>query len=106
MYDEDDGFPNTAPVGSFPKGKSRYGIQDVVGNVWEWVADWYADYDTATATRDRDGSRRARRRGPSASSAAARGTARSHPGCGLPSAFTSRPPPRSYGIGFRCAKSL
>jgi len=35
MYDSDDGFPNTAPVGSFPSGKSRYGVQDVVGNVWE-----------------------------------------------------------------------
>ncbi|HZU82749.1 MAG TPA: SUMF1/EgtB/PvdO family nonheme iron enzyme, partial [Polyangiaceae bacterium] len=40
MYDVDDGFANTAPVGSFPKGASRYGVQDVVGNVWEWVADW------------------------------------------------------------------
>ena len=44
MYDVDDGFPNTAPVGSFPKGASRYGVKDVVGNVWEWVADWYGPY--------------------------------------------------------------
>ena len=36
MYDDDDQFANTAPVGSFPAGKSRYGVQDVVGNVWEW----------------------------------------------------------------------
>ena len=44
MYTADDGFPNTAPVGSVPKGASRYGVEDVVGNVWEWVADWYGEY--------------------------------------------------------------
>ena len=47
MYEVDDGFATTAPVGSFPKGASRYGVQDVVGNVWEWVADWYGPYTSA-----------------------------------------------------------
>ena len=62
--------PNTAPVGSFPKGASRYGVQDVVGNVWEWVADWYGDYGKDEQT-DPKGPEPA----TSASSAAARGTA-------------------------------
>ena len=40
-----DGYPYTAPVGSYPSGKSPYGIEDLAGNVWEWVQDWYAaDY--------------------------------------------------------------
>jgi len=29
------------PVGSHPQGASQEGVQDLEGNVWEWVADWY-----------------------------------------------------------------
>ncbi|MEW5940842.1 MAG: SUMF1/EgtB/PvdO family nonheme iron enzyme [Chloroflexota bacterium] len=32
---------DTSAVGSYESGKSPYGIYDLAGNVWEWVADWY-----------------------------------------------------------------
>jgi formylglycine-generating enzyme required for sulfatase activity len=33
-----DGFERTAPVGSFPP--NGYGLLDMIGNAWEWTADW------------------------------------------------------------------
>jgi formylglycine-generating enzyme required for sulfatase activity len=39
-----DGYGDTAPVGSYPKGVSWCGALDMMGNVWEWVMDWMAVY--------------------------------------------------------------
>ncbi len=36
--------PGPMPVGSFPAGRSPYGVDDMAGNVMEWVADWYDAY--------------------------------------------------------------
>ncbi len=101
MYAASDGFETTAPVGSFPKGASPFGLQDVVGNVWEWASDWYADYAPGAATDPPGGSAGTER--------VLRGGAwnGSDPAWVRPTyRFKSQPALRSHGVGFRCAKRL
>ena len=101
MYTADDGFATTAPVGSFPLGASPFGLQDVVGNVWEWADDWYAPYAAGTSTDPKGnetGTERVLRGGAwnGGDVAWVRPTYR----------FKSQPLLRSHGIGFRCARDL
>jgi formylglycine-generating enzyme required for sulfatase activity len=35
----EDGYTSTAPVRAYPP--NGYGIYSMVGNVWEWCADWF-----------------------------------------------------------------
>ncbi len=35
-----DGWLRTSPVRAFPP--NGYGLYDMIGNVWEWTADWFA----------------------------------------------------------------
>jgi formylglycine-generating enzyme required for sulfatase activity len=91
-YDGDeDGYPNTAPIGSFPGFESPYGAVDMAGNAAEWTLDWYSTSYHA----DLDGYRM--RRG---------GSWRSVPqGVGAVSGATSLPLDGSSLIGFRGALS-
>jgi eukaryotic-like serine/threonine-protein kinase len=100
MYPDDDGFPLTAPVGSFPDGKSRYGLFDVVGNVWEWTSDWDAKYAPEPVVDPKGpqaGTRRVVRGG------AFNGIM---PSWVRPSQrYSDLPSTHSHAYGFRCAQS-
>jgi eukaryotic-like serine/threonine-protein kinase len=101
LYQADDGFATTAPVGKFPAGRSRFGPYDVVGNVWEWVADYEGPYspgDQKDPAGPETGVKRVIRGG------AWNG---SFPEWLHPSfRYAQDPKSQSHGVGFRCAKSL
>ncbi|HTQ06989.1 MAG TPA: bifunctional serine/threonine-protein kinase/formylglycine-generating enzyme family protein [Polyangiaceae bacterium] len=101
LYPADDGYPTTAPVGKFEAGRSRFGPYDVAGNVWEWVADWYAPYTAAAETNPK---------GPdTGEKKVIRGGAwnGSYTSWLRPSfRYAQVPTALSYGIGFRCVADL
>jgi sulfatase modifying factor 1 len=43
-----DGYRFTSPVGAFPP--NRYGLVDMIGNVWEWTADSYRDHGASPSS--------------------------------------------------------
>ena len=45
----EDGWEATSPVGTFPA--NSYGLHDMIGNVWEWTADFWAPRHEADTTK-------------------------------------------------------
>ena len=100
VADCDDGYYRTAPVGSYTA--SRFGLYDVLGNVWEWTRDcWNASYAGAPT----DGS--AWERGVCSRRVVRGGSWDSLPS-GLRSAYRGRDSTgdRNGGSGFRVARTL
>jgi formylglycine-generating enzyme required for sulfatase activity len=97
--DARDGFLELAPVGSFPDGRTPDGIDDLAGNVQEWVYDWFAqEYPKASAANPK---------GPDAGDRrVVRGGGYVHGRPWLRGAARDREPPaeRAPWIGFRCAR--
>ncbi len=94
-----DVWARTAPVGSFPP--NAFGLRDMIGNVWEWVADWYSPpYFERARPRDPTGPRNGRFR-------ALRGGSWDNAPEHLRTSFRFRLPPAgryTLYIGGRCAR--
>ena len=79
----------TTPCRAYPP--NGYGVFDIVGNVWEWVQDWYAPDAYCGAAALEPG--RARERDVCGSSAAAAGCRPTSACCGAATATRCRPTP-------------
>ena len=86
------------PVGSYPKGRSPYGLDDLTGNVAEWCDDWFELAENGAVEyppAPEDGPRKIRRAGCYPMSA----ERQSNTEFGTPS-----PDYRPKCIGFRCVR--
>ena len=96
----DDGHAFVAPIGSYPGGASPYGAEDMAGNVWEWVSDWYGpEYYRTSPPADP--------RGPATGThRVVRGGSWNDAGWDLRVASRLKFPPdfRTRTVGFRCAQ--
>jgi formylglycine-generating enzyme required for sulfatase activity len=90
-----------SPVGMFEDGRSPYGINDMAGNVWEWVSDWYdPNYYQTAPLRNPTGP-------PTGSHKVVRGGSWGSGPEGLRASEreTRLPSFQGFGTGFRCAKT-
>src|SRR5574341_147210 len=93
---------DTLPVGSFPEGRTPEGVEDLAGNVYEWVEDWYQPYPGNQHPNVHYGTKNKVLRGGSWYDCLSYG-------CGLSSPAYNRsrfaPEIKNKGFGFRCAMS-
>lgn len=95
----DNAGGTTHPVGT--KKPNAFGLYDTLGNVWEWVNDWYRlDYYSHSLEKDPPGPALGEFRVARGGSwrGVARGLAR------VSSRYVLRPGVRSIVVGFRCAR--
>ena len=91
----------TKPIGSYAEGKSPYGINDMSGNVWEWVDSYYLPHPGNPVTRAEYGEDKRVLKGGSWFDCLSYG-------CGLSAPTFNRsfftPEVKNNSFGFRCAK--
>jgi formylglycine-generating enzyme required for sulfatase activity len=95
---KETGLRSTAVVGSFGSGASPFGVEDMVGNAWEWMGDWYQAYPGNTAGDAYYGERCRVTRGGGWFDDEPQATAFNR-NCGVPDVTAND------DLGFRCARS-
>lgn len=95
MFETSDGWGTTAPTGSFPKGATPEGLQDMAGNVAEWTSSKDCPYPEKSCAEEK----RITRGGgwDTGMWASVSGSGRTYGG--------REPSQRLSGLGFRCAKT-
>ena len=91
------GVSNIAPVGSAARGAGRWGQLDLAGNIWQWNLDGYFGYSACTDCVNLDPHDPANR--------VIRGGGFGSDGYQLVPTYRATAPSRSYGVGFRCART-
>jgi len=94
----------TMPVGSFPQGRSPYGLYDMGGNAWEWTESWAKAYPGSPIPNGHyfTGEYKVLKGGSWVDCSFYR--------CGISSLTFNRgyfkPQTENQGFGFRCAKDV
>jgi len=92
-----------APVGSYPQGRSPYGVSDMAGNVMEWVSDWYQSYPGNQYLTDEFGEQYKVVRGGGWGGVGHYAVSQFYRGAYR---FYLTPDARYSDLGFRCARSV
>jgi formylglycine-generating enzyme required for sulfatase activity len=93
----DDGPKHPTPVGLYPEGATKARVQDMLGNVWEWVGDWYCPYSADSNQGPASGNYKPLRGGSWFNVA---GVAR------VSVRFGYHPDYRHINLGFRCVREV
>ncbi len=99
---KEGGAETVSVIGNHHMGQSPYGVQDLAGNLYEWVMDWYADnfYTNSPAINPR---------GPGEGTAKVqRGGSYINTPYRLRSSFRTKgdPTEQDPNVGFRCAQDV
>ncbi len=89
---------HVTPVGLYPWGATPAGVDDLAGNVWEWVQDWSGGYsirDRKNPAGPKEGNRRVLRGGSWVNDAWI---------LRVSDRYRYEPDLRYYNLGFRCAR--
>jgi formylglycine-generating enzyme required for sulfatase activity len=99
---KESGPGKTTPVGEYPEGESPYGVEELVGQVWEWCRTKYSSsypYQPDDGREDEEGSDTRILRGGSWYDSDPAGVCRCGYRCGDPRFWND-------SGGFRCVRTL